>query len=359
MYVCDAAVPLCPRHSPATTAGIMRSVCPSSLRLVGTSMHAQRLLSTNTACSSFTRTGASMRDVECEPAARRWMEEQKNNVNLLLLLHVATRLHHHHHNNNSHGVSSGKVHRGMWIVCPGQGGHRMRQQQCVGPTVIKTTPMIEHKTVAVEHLAEVSSGELADIARDGRFRAHLRTGNRRPPTTTKMLLPTLFGSHHPTPAQQQLPMPLGIVPCEPARWHRAGEALQASSPASARSADTKAREETHTSKRHHATLRTLPGVQMVHVDGASCHVEVKHETYATGPRNIIIALKDAGVRGGAGTRITTHRSEIRFCPITFIVCATVFLRRVHHRGCVRPDSWDARMIDGMSQRISSFSRCWA
>ncbi|EGD81916.1 hypothetical protein PTSG_02602 [Salpingoeca rosetta] len=54
----------------------------------------------------------------------------------------------------------------------------------------------------------------------------------------------------------------------------------------------------------------------------------------------------------------THRSEIRFCPITFIVCITVFLRRVHHRGCVRPDSWDARMIDGMSRRFTSSSCCW-
>ncbi|EGD81915.1 hypothetical protein PTSG_02601 [Salpingoeca rosetta] len=70
-----------------------------------------------------------MRDVQCGPAvlARSWMDEQKNNVDLLLLLH----------------------------------------QQCVRPTVIKTTLMIEHKAVAVEHLAEVSSGELADIEREG------------------------------------------------------------------------------------------------------------------------------------------------------------------------------------------------
>ncbi|EGD82221.1 hypothetical protein PTSG_11940 [Salpingoeca rosetta] len=273
------------------------------------------------------------------------MDEQKNNVNLLLL-HVATWLHDDDHNSNNHGVSSGKVHRGMWLVCPGQCGHPKRQQQCVGPTVIKTTPMIEDKTVAVEHLAEMSSGELADIVRDGRQREQeqavdgVSTSSTSSSSTPDKKESAPSDNHQDavadtlrkaiTPPQHSISSPRlwsAIVPCGPAHWHRAGEALQPSLPASARWADTKAHKESHT---------------------------LKDTTYLS-----ISALKDAGARGGAGTRnTTTHRSEIRFWLVTFIVCA-VFLRRVHHRGRVWPDSWDARMIDGMSQRITSSSCCWA
>ncbi|EGD82262.1 hypothetical protein PTSG_02932 [Salpingoeca rosetta] len=213
----------------------------------------------------------------------------------------------------------------MWLVCPGQCGHRMRQQ-CVGPTVIKTTLMIEHKAVAVEHLAEVSPDELPDI-----LRAHLRRGNRRLPASANTLLPTLFGNHRPTPAQQQLLTPLTTP-------------TPSSSPAPIIASIGKVgykgpRGNAYTSKRHDvpqhkAMLRALPGVQMVQIDGASGLVEVKHETYG-------------------------KWSEIRFCPITFIVCTTVFLRRVHHHGRVWPDFWDARMIDGMSRRITPSSCCLA
>ncbi|EGD82162.1 hypothetical protein PTSG_02835 [Salpingoeca rosetta] len=245
-----------------------------------------------------------MCDVQCGPAARWWMEEQKNNVNLLLLLHVATWLHDDDHHNNSHGVSSGKVHRGMWIVCSEHCGHRMRQQQCVRPTVIKTTLMIEDETVAVEHLAEMSSGELADIVRQGGHSVEIvslpqQREEQQEGMSCTSCVPNIEGvcaSVH------------SNVLCGPARWHRAGEALQPSSPASARNANT--------STRHDGRARC---VQMVHVDDASRRVEIKHETYATWSHVCVcVALKDAGVRGGAGTRITTHRSEIRFCPITFI-----------------------------------------
>ncbi|EGD81964.1 hypothetical protein PTSG_02648 [Salpingoeca rosetta] len=152
----------------------------------------------------------------------------------------------------------------------------------VGPTVIKTTLMIEDNTVAVEQLAEMSSGKLADIVRDGRFRAHLRTGNRRPPTTANTLLPTLFGSHHPTPAQQQLPMPLGPA----AIIASIGEVGGYKGPRGNAYTSTR-----HDVPQHEATLRALPGVQMVHVDDASRRVEIKHETYATWSH---VSLKDAG-----------------------------------------------------------------
>ncbi|EGD82195.1 hypothetical protein PTSG_02867 [Salpingoeca rosetta] len=230
-----------------------------------------------------------------------------------------------------------------------------------GPTVIKTTLMINDKAVAVEQLAVVSPDELADIQREEQqavdevstsSTSALSTPDKKEPassTTAKMLLPTLFGkpSPHPSTAAHAF----GVrrmrgmhnnVSCGPARWHRAGEALQASSPASARWADTKAHKETHTP----AQGMTYVSFVMVHVDDALRRVEVKHETYATEPRDII-------------AYVCVCLSEIRFCPITFIVCATVFLRRVHHRGCVRPDSWDARMIDGMSRRFTSSSCCWA
>ncbi|EGD82032.1 hypothetical protein PTSG_02719 [Salpingoeca rosetta] len=137
--------------------------------------------------------------------------------------------------------------------------------------------MINDKTVAVEHLAEVSPDELADVARDGRvFRMSCVS-------CVPNIESACLGVH-------------SIVSCGPAHWHRAGEALQPSSPALARSANTKAREETHTSTRHH-------------IDDASGRMEVKHETYATGPRDMI----------------------------TY--------------------SWDARIVDDMSQRIISSSCC--
>ncbi|EGD81107.1 hypothetical protein PTSG_11145 [Salpingoeca rosetta] len=159
--------------------------------------------------------------------------------------------------------------------------------------------MIEDKTVAVEQLAEVSSGQLADIVRDGRV--------LRMPCTS--CVPNIEGAC------------LGVhsnVSCGPAHWHRDGDA------------------------------KGPARCSTVQVDDALGRMQVKHETYATGPRDMITMLGHASELDHEAPP-PTHRSEIRFCPITFIVCTTVFLRHVHHRGRVWPDSWDACVVDDISQ----------
>ncbi|EGD72089.1 hypothetical protein PTSG_00105 [Salpingoeca rosetta] len=90
---------------------------------------------------------------------------------------------------------------------------------------------------------------------------------------------------------------------------------------------------------------------MVHVDDALGRMEVKHETDATGPTQHNHRAEGCwGTRHeGAGARIATYKSEIRFCPITFIVCITVFVASITIVAACGRTPGDARMIDDMSQ----------
>eukprot|EP00043_Microstomoeca_roanoka_P012258 m.117956 g.117956 ORF g.117956 m.117956 type:complete len:1091 (-) comp15440_c1_seq2:314-3586(-) len=98
-------------------------------------------------------------------------------------------------------------------------------------------------------------------------------------------------------------------------------------------------------------LRQLPGILDASADAVTATAQIEYDTFQTGPRDIIGALKDVGVDAvldDSDRPDYTHQGAVRFWRNKCIVSVVFFAVAMTIR--MWPDSWDNHITSGVSER---------